>query len=154
MIRTRFELTTPERVHLGHLVEDHGADFYGPAGPFTFGFDDAVRYTAEGYVEKAFTDVDPNTLWDLVRAELEAHPEILQRGRLSDAQRAANAERRNTAAAVHDRAAGSAYQDGRYAEALALIDLAELEAPLREGFRGWDDLREFIRQAQENASVS
>ncbi len=151
--RPRTELTDVERIHLAHLVEDHAASFYGPAGAFTFTFGDAVRYTAEGYVEKVFTDVDRNTLWDLVRAELEARPEILQRGRLTDTQRADNARRRTDAAAVHDRTALDALRDGRWDDALAAIDLAEREAPLRSGIHNWESIRSHIRAARDAAEA-
>lgn len=148
----RTELTAADQIHLGHLVDDHAATYYG--GPLNMSLSDAVRYTAEAVVERAFPDVDRAALWALVRAELEAHPEILERGRLTDDQRAARAAERAARSQIHDQAALIALRAGDFDGALRSIDAAEMACPRRPGPYDWDGLRAFVRQARAEAEAA
>lgn len=142
--RTRTELTAVEQVRLRHLVTDHGARYYGQAGPFTFTRGDAVRYTTEGYAAKAFPDINFQTLWSAVDAALT--DEILAAGKLSDDQVAANVAARRAAAFTHDRAALRAYRADDFDTALAEVDAGELACPDWQDFWTWDQLREVVRK--------
>ncbi len=124
--RTRTELTEIEQIRIRHLVEDHAATWYG--GPLQLGVLDAIRYTAEAHVEKAFPDVAYETLWDAIRAVLNADITILDR-RLTDADRHAAACARTFAAQERLGLAGTAFTEHDYSLAAALVDQAEREDP-------------------------
>jgi hypothetical protein len=142
--RTARPLTEVERILVAHYVADQAGRFYGQRGSMFFGRSDAVRYVTEGFVGKRIVDVDWSILWDAVGAELDAHPEILTAGPLTEAQIQERHAVREAAAAEYDHAAAEAFQAGDYPLAVALVDAAERECPDRGGFRGWDDLRAFV----------
>lgn len=145
MTRTRTTLTELETIRIRHLVEDHAAEFFG--GPLQLGVHDAIRYTAEAYVEKAFPGVAYETLWAAIRAVLNADITILDR-RLTDADRAGNAERRKAAAQPHLNAAHEAYGPdggGDLDAALRHIAAAEREDPTNPA---WAHARAAIASAR------
>jgi hypothetical protein len=124
--RSRTALTELERVRIRHLVEDHAGTWYG--GPLQLGVYDAIRYTAEAHVEKAFPDVPYETLWEAIRAVLNADITILDR-KLTDADRHAAACARTFAASEWLGLAGTAFNEHDYVLAAALVDQAEREDP-------------------------
>jgi len=144
--RENRNLTEVEAVRVAHLVADHAAEFYGQCGPFSFGFDDAVRYNVEGYVGKVITTVAWNVLYEAVAGELAAHPEILSAGRLTPAELAARKGARQDAAQVYDDLAGEAFKAGDYPLAAAYLDAAERQCPEGPvaGGRTWDALRALV----------
>jgi hypothetical protein len=135
---TAVDFTPVERVVIAHACEDYASNWYGPQPGFTFSRSDCERYITEGHLSALH---DPYrgrhkmaAVWAAVKAHLDAHPEILAAGRLTDEQRAANtAARDRRAQALCDRAV-EAFHAGRWDDALDLIDRAELESPALENY--------------------
>ncbi|MER7166782.1 hypothetical protein ABT336_12060 [Micromonospora sp. NPDC000207] len=80
-------------------------------------------------------------VWQAVAAHLDAHPEILAAGRLTDGQRAEKQDARDRRAEVLLAEAEVPFREGRWDEALALVDRAELASPRLER---WDRFRRLI----------
>lgn len=134
-----------ELVMIRHAVEDHAAGWYGEVGPFTFGRQQAARYTAEGPLSALCDRHGLAAVWRAVDAVIEAHPEVLER-RLSAEERKQRQSQREAEAERLASEAAAAFKAGDLGRALELLDQAELEAPTyRPGWRSWDDLRAIVR---------
>ncbi|GGM27598.1 hypothetical protein GCM10011608_10530 [Micromonospora sonchi] len=129
MSATTDVLTPVELVQVAHACEDWAGNWYGQQGGFTFGRSDCERYVSEGQLSKLCDRHTLKVVWAAVAAHLNAHPEILAAGRLSDTQRAEKQAARDEAARALLAEAEVPYRDGRWDDALALIDRAELASP-------------------------
>lgn len=139
--------TPVELVTIAHACEDYAGNWYGKQGGFTFGRSDCERYVSEGHLGKLCERYSLKEVWAAVREHLDAHPEILAVGRLTEAQRAERQSARNAAAKVLLDEAHVVFDAGRFAEALELIERAELEAPT---FERWDVYRRIISSKLAN----
>jgi hypothetical protein len=148
--------TDVERVLIAHACEDFAGNWYGPQGGFTFGRSDCDRYVTEGHLKNLH---DPHRgrhkmaqVWAEVKVYLDAHPEILAAGRLTDAQRAEQQAARDARAqALLDEAEGP-FLAGRWDDTLALVDRAELESPGYARFGGYRDVIARKRAAEDGGS--
>jgi hypothetical protein len=145
MPRTLTHLDEVALIVIAHMVADFAPGWYGQRGALSLGRSDAVRYTAEGHVEKRFPDHERQLLWDAVEAAIDAHPEILTGQPVPAVELAERQQARQAAAEVFDRLARDAFNEGDYPLAAAMIDAAERENPdSGVGYRGWDGLRSLI----------
>lgn len=143
---TTAELSPVERVLVAHACEDYAGNWYGQQpGGMSYSRSDCDRYVTEGHLKNLH---DPYRgrhkmaqVWDAVKAHLNAHPEILAAGRLTDAQRAEQQAARGARAQALLDEAEAPFLDGRWDDALALVDRAELESP---GYARFDGYREVI----------
>lgn len=132
--------TDVEAAIIRDLVADHAADYYG--GPLGFGASDAARYVTEAHVAKAIPRLPWREVWTLVAQHIAEHPEVLT---TSKAQREARTAARNAEADQRIDDAFVPFKAGRLDDAVALIDRAELVAPLhRPHGRRYDEYRTFI----------
>jgi hypothetical protein len=126
--------TPVELIRIAQACEDFAGNWYGKQqSGFTFSRYDCERYITEGHLgylhdpyKRRHTMAE---VWTAVREYLDAHPEILTAGRLSDVQRAERQAARDAEAAGLLDAAEREFDEGRYAEALVLVDRAELASP-------------------------
>ncbi|WP_341719878.1 hypothetical protein QQG74_09330 [Micromonospora sp. FIMYZ51] len=130
-------------MRVAHACEDWAGNWHGPQGGFTFGRSDCERYVAEGQLSKLCDQYTLKVVWAAVRNHLDAHPEILAAGRLSDAQRAEKQAARDAAARALLAEAEAPFRDGRWDDALALIDRAELVSP---GAVNFDQYRQVVAE--------
>ncbi|MEV5819351.1 hypothetical protein AB0L22_09260 [Micromonospora haikouensis] len=137
--------TPVERVLIAHACEDYAGNWYGPQpGGMHYSRYDCNRYVTEGHLKNLH---DPYRgrhkmahVWDAVKAYLDAHPEILAAGRLADAQRAERQAARDARAKALLAEAEVPFAEGRWDDALALVDRAELESPRCVRFDGYRDV--------------
>lgn len=141
-------------VIIRHAVEDHAASWYGQVGPFTFGVDDAARYTTEGVSElRPLVDrYGLAAVWQAVRAEIDRQPTILDR-RLTNDERAIRHRQRTEAAQVLSSQGVVAFKAGDFNQALACLDEAELISPVPPGWRTWEQLRQIVREKAAEAAT-
>ncbi|GIJ12224.1 UvrD-helicase domain-containing protein [Micromonospora andamanensis] len=146
--------TAVEAARIAHAVQDWAANWYGQAGAFTFSREDAVRYVAEGHLQQ----LHGHSLAEVIAAVdayLDAHPEILQAGRLTDEQRAQRQRKRNERAQQLSRASYRAFQAGDLDQAEALIDEAQLASPDYQPPRTtWAEVRARIAAARDTRTPS
>lgn len=135
-------------VTVAHACEDWAGNWYGPQGGFTFGRSDCERYVSEGYLSGLCDRYGLKAVWEAVRVHLDAHPEILVAGRLTDAQRAERQAARDAASAALLAEAEVPFRGDRWDEALALIDRAELASP---GHANFGRYREIVRSKMPEA---
>lgn len=140
------ELTAVELVTVAHACEDWAGNWYGRQGGFTFGRSDCERYVAEGHLGTLCERHSLAVVWAAVRDHLDAHPEILAAGRLTDAQRAERQAARDGRAKRLLAEAEVPFRAGRWDDALALIDRAELESPTAVDFERY---RRIVREHAE-----
>jgi hypothetical protein len=134
-----------ELVMIRHAVEDHAAGWYGQVGPFTFGREQAARYTSEGPLSGLCDRHGLPAVWRAVAEVIEENPQVLEH-RLSDEERAQRQQQRAEHAGRLADEAAAAFQAGDQPRALELIDQAELADPThRPAHRTFDDLRGIIR---------
>lgn len=123
------DLSPVERVLVAHACEDWAGNWYGPQGGFVFGRADCERYVSEGRLSQLCDRYGLKVVWAAVAAHLDAHPEILAAGRFTDGQRAERQADRDARAKALLAEAEQPFRDGRWGEALALVDRAERESP-------------------------
>ncbi len=123
------DFTPVERALIAHACEDYAGNWYGKQGGFTFGRSDCERYVSEGHLSKLCDQYTLKVVWAAVREHLDAHPEILAAGRLTDVQRAERQAARDARAKALIVEAEVPFAAGRWDEVLALVDRAELESP-------------------------
>jgi N12 class adenine-specific DNA methylase len=137
--------TARELAVIRHAVEDWAGNYYGTLGELHFDRDDAERYVAEGHLQQLGTQHRLAVVWRAVAAHLDVHPEILEAGRLNDAQRAANQQERVHRGGQLALAAHRAFMQGDYRGALDLVDAGERETPEgRASGMSWDSIRDRI----------
>ncbi|MFD6756152.1 UvrD-helicase domain-containing protein [Micromonospora gifhornensis] len=146
--------TAVEAVRIAHAVQDWAANWYGQVGAFTFSREDAVRNVAEGHLQR----LQGHSLAEVIAAVdayLDAHPEILQTGRLTDEQRAQRQRERTERAQQLSRASYRAFQAGDLDQAEALIDQAQLASPDYQPPRTtWTEVRARIAAARDTRTAS
>lgn len=141
-------MTPVDLVRVAHACEDWAGNWYGPQGGFTFSRSDCERYVSEGHLSKLCDRQGLKAVWESVREHLDAHPEILAAGRLTDAQRTERQAGRDAASAALLAEAEAPFRDGRWDEALSLVDRAELASP---GHARFDQYREIVRSKMSGA---
>ncbi|MEV0214342.1 hypothetical protein [Micromonospora sp. NPDC050695] len=135
------DISAVDRVRVAHACEDYAGSW--ACNPATGGSVGSVgRYVAEGNLAKLCDRCGFKTVWAAVRGHLDAHPEILAAGRLTDAQRAERQAGRDADSAALLADAEVPFREGRWDEALALVDRAELASP---GHAQFDRYREIVR---------
>lgn len=137
------ELTAVERVMVAHACEDWAGNWYGPQGGFVWSRSDCERYVAEGYLGKLCDRHGLAAVWAAVHDHLDAHPEILASGRLTDAQRVERQAARDRRAQELLAEAKASFHEGRWDDALALVNRAELESPTAVNFERY---RQIVRK--------
>ncbi|MEU8334757.1 hypothetical protein [Micromonospora tulbaghiae] len=122
------ELTPVDRVRVAHACEDHAAQWR--QNPLVGGdMGSVARYVAEGNLGRLCDRHTLNVVWAAVRQHLDANPDVLAVGPLTDSERAAvRASREKSARALLEEAEVP-FRAGRWDDALALVDQAELVAP-------------------------
>lgn len=137
--------TAAELVTIRHAVEDHAGSWYGQVGPFTFGREQAARYTCEGPLSGLCDRHGLAAVWRVVAEVIEEQPQVLEH-RYSDQERRQRQQRREAEAERLADEAGVAFKAGDQRRALELLDQAELADPTyRPGWRSFDELREIVR---------
>ncbi|MEV5211285.1 hypothetical protein AB0K35_27815 [Micromonospora sp. NPDC053740] len=117
-----------DRVRMAHACEDYAGQW--AANPATSGSPSSVsRYVAEGCLSALCDRYTLAVVWAAVREHLDAHPEILAAGPLTDGQRAERQEARAAASRACLAEAEVPFREGRWAGALARVDRAELASP-------------------------
>lgn len=121
-------LTLVEGAIVRQLVEDNAPNIYG--GPFNFGVGDTARYLAEGHIMRALPHLTLQEAWDAATSVLAAEPTLVEDVHVTDQERALRDAKRLAASEELIDRAGAEMQAGRYEEALGLVNLAEMAAPL------------------------
>ena len=157
--------TPVEHAVIAHACEDYAGNWYGaqPSG-ITFSRYDCERYVTEGELGDLINPYKGShkfaEVWEQVKVYLDAHPEILAAGRLSDTQRAERQAARDAAARALFDKASDAFEAGRYDDALELIDRAEVTSPAMSDGRpvpgpmGWESYRRAIRTKMAEAEMT
>lgn len=134
-----------ELVMIRHAVEDHAAGWYGQVGPFTFGREQAARYTSEGPLSGLCDRHGLAAVWRAVAEVIEENPQVLEH-RLSDEERAQRQRQRAARAEYLAEETAVAFQAGDRERALEATYQAELADPTyRPAHCTFDELREIIR---------
>lgn len=137
--------TAAELAAIRHAVEDHAGRFYGQVGPFTFGREQAARYTSEGPLSGLCDRYGLAAVWRAVAEVIEEHPQVLEHRYSDQERRQRQQERAAQAQRLADEAA-VAFKADDQRRALELLDQAELADPTyRPGWRSFDELRSIVR---------
>ncbi len=137
-------LSAVERTLIAHACEDFAGIW--TRNPATGGSVGSVsRYVAEGNLSTLCDRYTLAVVWAAVREYLDAHPELLAVC-LSDGQLADRREARAAAARTLLTEAEGPFRAGRWDEALALVDRAEMESP---GLVDFDGYRRIIAEHRE-----
>ncbi|MFI7026301.1 UvrD-helicase domain-containing protein [Micromonospora sp. NPDC049900] len=146
--------TPVEAARIAHATEDWAANWHGQVTGSTFGRQDAIRYVAEGHLQQ----LQGHSLAEVmaaVEAHLDAHPEILHTGRLTDEQRNQRQQQRNEQAQNLSKASYRAFKAGDLDTAQALIDQAQTASPDYQPPRTtWTDIRARITAARHAQAPS
>lgn len=139
------DLTLVEGAIIRQLVEDNAPNIFG--GPLHIGMDDTARYLAEGHIMRALPHLTLKEAWRAAANVLASEPTLVHEAPVTDQELALrDAKRLRAAEELIDRA-GVEMKAGRYEEALGLVDLAEMVAPLlRPNGRTYDRYRSIINE--------
>lgn len=134
-------------------AEDHLADWYGPRGLFTFGRDDAIRYTAEGPLGVLCDRYGLPAVWQAVEAVVDRRPDLLT---AAEEQRRGRADARRAACEEAVTQAKAAVRAGDFTAALAALDRGAATDPDHrvDGFRTWEEIRDRVQAKLDSEGTS